>query len=564
MPAPATPPRRPILPVCLAFVIGCVCGQLPDPAHTLRWYAAAAGLSAAVFWAATFRGGESGALTRVRALALCFVALIIAFFSSEASLRATEKKNGDFIAGVRTGALKAPFTGYVATEPVARAMGGGAAKLEFDFVVTRSAGEAITPVRLKADWWGSSSLANEHPPFPAPRAGEGWQLAGNVGVRKHGFGPAVPTLGVASRAWRESNVRDESADEPMPQSGIWRLRNAVSGTLARGAENNPRAVAITKAMSLGLRSDIPDEVRTFFRNSGTAHIFAISGLHVGIMAQIIMMLIGIFAFGPRVKTFVFIPLIIAYTVMTGAAPSAVRACVMTLLYYGAALFGRRPDCVSALCGAALLILAADPAQIADMSFVFSFVCTAGIIMMSSRIGLRFEGFNALITGGAANGGAPAANTARRRRKPSFWFGLLLRVQNSLSVSLAASLVSAPITAAVFQKVIPVAVFANLAVVPLSFCIVATAAASIVSGFASMRVAEIFNQANTVFCDAAVGFSEWCAKLPGGNFDVAECGAKHIAAYYAALFALLHFLPKRKPAEDEESEQITENNENPPI
>ncbi|MCL1909555.1 MAG: ComEC/Rec2 family competence protein [Kiritimatiellaeota bacterium] len=547
------PLRRPLLPVCVAFVAGCACGQVDGISTALLWSAGAMGFFAVLFWVVLGIRVKSRTATHIRAFALFLITFVVAFFSSVSALRFSGKKNAEFWALAERGELKPPFVGYIATEPVAREMGGGAAKLEFDFVVTRMGNDTpapgFSPVRFKTEWWGSAEIAGEHPPFVKPGAGEGWQFAGSMKTAKRRFGAPVLTFAVASRAGREHNRRDESADEPMPQAGIWRMRNAVASTLAHGIEDNPRTVAITKAMSLGLRSEIPDEVKDFFRNSGTAHIFAISGLHIGIAAKIIMLLIGVFAVGPRVRVLVFVPLIVAYTVMTGAAPSAVRACLMALLYYCAPLFNRRPDSVSALCGAALIILAVSPAQITDVGFIFSFTCAAGILMMCARFGWLTDGLNRYILNTPG-----AANITHERRKPPFWERLLRRLQGSFAVALAALVFSTPITASMFGKIIPVSLLANLAVVPLSFAIVATSAASLVSGFFTLRLAEIFNHANTVLCGAAVKISEWCANIPGGNIDVKNWGVKHIATYYAALFALLHFLPKHKP-EDTNDENL---------
>jgi len=318
------------------------------------------------------------------------------------------------------------------------------------------------------------------------------------------------------------------------------MRAAVSNTLSHGIETHTRAISLTRAMSLGLRSDIPDDITGFFRNSGTAHIFSISGLHVGIIAGIMMKLLGLLMLGPRAKALVFAPLIIAYTAMAGAPPSAVRACLMILFYFGAPLFRRKPDSVSALCAAAFVILALAPMQITVIAFIFSFTCTAGILMMTTRFGILFKGLNSVFFSTP-----DVFNISHKRRKHAWFYLVYDAAKNAFAVSLAAAIVSVPVTAVVFGNIVPVAPIANLAVVPLSFCMVATSAASLLTGFFSHGLAELFNHANTVFCDTAILAADRCSRLPGGNFATKPWNTGHVVLYYVAMCALLHFLPRQK-------------------
>jgi competence protein ComEC len=79
---------------------------------------------------------------------------------------------------------------------------------------------------------------------------------------------------------------------------------------------------------------------------------------------------------------VLAPLLLIYTMGTGASASALRACIMACLFVAATLVGRRSDGSTALAAAALLIVTLDPFQVLDRGFILSFCLAGGLLLFA--------------------------------------------------------------------------------------------------------------------------------------------------------------------------------------
>jgi competence protein ComEC len=161
-----------------------------------------------------------------------------------------------------------------------------------------------------------------------------------------------------------------------------RRRRAALRLLEAGLEAHPETAGLLKALLLGSRLHLPPDLRQDFMTTGTFHVIAISGLHVGMIAWLLATLLR-FGGLSRVWWFpVLAPLLILYTAATGASASAMRACIMALLFVAAPLIGRRPDAGSAWAAAALLIVGLAPFQIQDRGFLLSFTLVGGLLLLA--------------------------------------------------------------------------------------------------------------------------------------------------------------------------------------
>ena len=163
-----------------------------------------------------------------------------------------------------------------------------------------------------------------------------------------------------------------------------RQLHRVRGGAARSlAETLPEPQAsLTQALLLGLRGGVPAEVSDAFRRSGTAHLLAISGLHVGVVLAL-----GLGAahwlLGRRRRAYLLLPLALiwGYALLAGAPPSAVRASLMGTIYLLALATGRSASPLNALAVAALLMLAWQPRWLWHLSFQLSFAAMAGVVLL---------------------------------------------------------------------------------------------------------------------------------------------------------------------------------------
>jgi ComEC/Rec2-related protein len=160
-----------------------------------------------------------------------------------------------------------------------------------------------------------------------------------------------------------------------------RARQVTAARLARGIDGWDAIPTLVQAMFLGTRGEIPRELNQVFRDSGTIHIFAISGMNVALLAGVIIALLGVLGVPRTWWCAPLAPLLIFYTVLTGLSPSALRACLMAILYFGAPLLRRQPDGVATLAAAAVIALGIDPFQLQDAGFALSFVVMGGLLLI---------------------------------------------------------------------------------------------------------------------------------------------------------------------------------------
>jgi competence protein ComEC len=156
----------------------------------------------------------------------------------------------------------------------------------------------------------------------------------------------------------------------------YKLREAIERTLL------PPQSAVLKAVFLGDRYGLSDELKEKLNISGTRHIVAISGMHMIIMTQILLFLglaIGLW----RGQAFYFVLiLLIIYILMIGAPASAVRAGLMAGLLLLAQKIGRLRTADRAVVLAATTMLTINPSLLkADVGFQLSFMATLSIIYL---------------------------------------------------------------------------------------------------------------------------------------------------------------------------------------
>ncbi|MCX6896583.1 MAG: ComEC/Rec2 family competence protein [Verrucomicrobia bacterium] len=293
------------------------------------------------------------------------------------------------------------------------------------------------------------------------------------------------------------------------------------------AEDEPLRLLWT--MTLGWKSALTGEVAEPFMRSGTMHIFAISGLHIALIAGILVALLRVLRVPRGVCGFVVIPLIWFYTGVTGWQASAIRSTVMmTVVIAGWAL--RRPsDLLNSLAAAAGIILVWQPQQIFQASFQLSFFVVLSIALFSpvlEQVRQRWLQADPLV---------PEESRPRWQRwlKPvGGWLA------TGFTTSLAAWLGSIPLIAYYFHLFTPVSLLANLIVVPLSSLALASNLASLIVGGWWPGLAGLFNHSSWLWMLLMERVSEWAAWLPGGCFQIGTPSALSFAIYYTMLLAVM--------------------------
>jgi competence protein ComEC len=206
---------------------------------------------------------------------------------------------------------------------------------------------------------------------------------------------------------------------------------------------------LLRALALGDRAEVPADVKALLRRTGTAHLLAISGLHVGLVAGLGALigraLRGPFAFTRVWRVAATLPPLmglgaaLAYGQVVGWPASAQRAGWMVAAATLARLLGRRPDGWSALGAAALALVLVDPGALGSLGLQLSLSAVLGILLIQPRV-------VALL--------------------PPDTPGAVTAAVGSLAVTLGATLGTLPLIAWRFQELPPTSLIANLIAGPV--------------------------------------------------------------------------------------------------
>lgn len=154
------------------------------------------------------------------------------------------------------------------------------------------------------------------------------------------------------------------------------LRSRAAGVLKRrlGRGESPLASAIL----LGAREDVSREQTEAFFQTGTIHLFAISGLHVGILAGALFFIARCGLMPRRAALLLVIALTVFYCLLTNARPPVVRATILVVTACVAWLSLRRPSLINTLSLAALVVLVLNPADLFRTGPQLSFLAVAAL------------------------------------------------------------------------------------------------------------------------------------------------------------------------------------------
>lgn len=234
------------------------------------------------------------------------------------------------------------------------------------------------------------------------------------------------------------------------------VRQALSTRLMPpGTEHDMRRQVLC-ALVLGDKDRAEADTMNIFRRGGCLHTFAVSGMHVGIIAAILGMLLRLLRVHPSVGRYLLLGLTGVYVIITGLATPALRAYLMLAALLGSLMLRRRLSLCNAWCCAALIILMLEPWQLFQAGFQLSFIVYAAIGLavhygMSDR---PWFGPDAYIP------------TRIRTRSERIVAAAELSLRGVVIVALSAWLVSLPLSIAHFHTINSASYLTNIAITPL--------------------------------------------------------------------------------------------------
>ena len=253
------------------------------------------------------------------------------------------------------------------------------------------------------------------------------------------------------------------------------LRRMQAGPLPQ------RQAGVAEALTLGWKADLVSETRVSYQDAGIAHLLAVSGLHVGLLAAMVGALFFWTGKERRGRTFRGVAQLLAvwsFALLTGLAPSTMRAALMFSLFIASRILGRRTEHFNLLATSAIITLIGNPMLVVDTGWQLSYAAVTGILLAR-----------------------PIINAYRN----SLW-------QNTI-VSIAATAATMPITLLTFHRFQPYFLIANVLIIPFSAVLLALAllymavptdCTSVPLGWALQAVESV---------------TEWVSHLPGAVIEI---------------------------------------------
>ena len=232
-------------------------------------------------------------------------------------------------------------------------------------------------------------------------------------------------------------------------SGFYQFRSMVRDRLQYGDDDT---IGMLKSVCFGDKNSLDSDMNVSLKRIGLSHVMAVSGLHLSFTLFLFYFILIAFRVNYRIRYALGIPVAIAFTALVGFPLSCVRACIMLVLFSLAMSLNLFPDSLTSLSLAPLLIILVNPYAVRDVGFLLSVAATAGIVIFSSRV----ENFL----------------FPKKIGENPMVIKLYRKLTSAFSCSVAASVLTAPITIVSFKTFSLIAPFANLILIfPIQFMFV---------------------------------------------------------------------------------------------
>lgn len=306
------------------------------------------------------------------------------------------------------------------------------------------------------------------------------------------------------RVLRAKGYTDVLYASDIESRGTERSLYYYSGTVKAEAYKNIEIIfgshsPFVKGILFGDKAAMDSELLEAFSDAGITHIFAVSGLHVGIICAIISLLLK--KTGNTSRVIVVTGFLAIYAFMTGFTPSVTRAALFFIIGEIAFFIGREYDLKCALYAAAIVLMLKNPYVVYDVGFLLSF---SAVFSICAFYGLLQKNI----------GFAP------------------------LSMTMSANLMTWPITYAVFKNVSLVSPITNVLVVPLVPLLMAGSLASIFLYFVSIKASFFVSKIVILIVDYSSIVAMKLSAMSFGSMQASEPSKGLVIIYYSAVVAFV--------------------------
>jgi len=320
-------------------------------------------------------------------------------------------------------------------------------------------------------------------------------------------------------------------EEHRADRGLVTRADALRGEIAAWMDasiSDAQDAALLKALTIGLRKGISDEIQQTFARGGTAHLLSISGLHLGVIALLsFMLMMRMTRLLPRLTwrfsaeqtaaLATLLPLW-GFALLAGLRVSTMRSAITATVFLAGRMLRRPADGLNSLALAALIVLALYPFSLHEAAFQLSFMCVAAIII-----------------------GTPVLEAAL----PRAWRIFMLEPRRSAVVvrylffilvsSLLTFIATAPVLLAHFHQLSWMGLFSNLLLIPaVTLMVIPAAMCALLLHLAGLPPADFLLKSAALILDPLVRLQTLAVERLGGAWHFASLPLSATALYYISL------------------------------
>ena len=304
---------------------------------------------------------------------------------------------------------------------------------------------------------------------------------------------------------KQQSIQDAHDREHLVYFVVGDFKDKLRASL--DASLSPPQSSILGAMMLGEKERLSYDLKEKLNRSGTRHITAISGMHVMILAQMLIGLGLIFGLWRGQAFYFALATIILFIIMVGAPPSAIRAGIMGGVVLFAEKAGRLSQAQRLLVIAAAIMLAFNPLLLKfDVGFQLSFLATFGIAKLSPWFLEKFS-------------------------KIPAW----LQLRNVAAMSFPAVIFTAPILASNFGQVSLISIFTNILIVPLLGLVLGWGFLAGILGIIFEPLGQIAFWPLWLFLGYVYKIIDWSSQVPFAAIQVEVFPWYLVVLYFALLW-----------------------------
>jgi competence protein ComEC len=317
-----------------------------------------------------------------------------------------------------------------------------------------------------------------------------------------------------------------------------RRRGGVAGLLDSMRRRAERAVAaglppaeaaLASGMVLGQDEEIDEATRQDWRDSGLAHLLAVSGQNVMLLVALAVPLLAVAGAGPGARGAALLALVALYVPLAGAGPSLQRAGVMGAAGIAAMTLSRPASRSYALLLAAAATLALNPRVSSDPGWQLSFAAVAGILVLGRPLAAALT---------------RAGEDLLRERSQPAPRAVVCALADAIAITVAATLATAPLVSFHFGAVPVAGLIANLLALPVVAPAMWLGMVKVALGLVAAVVppadglAELLGPLTRLPLAYLEQLAERCADLPGGRLALPLDSPVSVGVAYAVVIAVL--------------------------